>query len=240
MNKKKILLVDDVCLFLEQEMSLLSRDDFEVLIAHNGVEALKIIMEEMPDIVFMDLYMPGMDGDRCCYTIKSDEKLRHIPIIMVTQGVNDEDFERCWQAGCDDIIAKPINRNYFLAIAKRHLNIQLRKFPRYVARLRIQYQCGADPDSVLSNYSVNLSTGGIFIETTYLLPTDSPLNIELILPEDGRIIKCTGRVAWVNHPESIKNQNLPVGMGLQFLDLSLDDMDSIRQFIKNQALTPVW
>jgi uncharacterized protein (TIGR02266 family) len=240
MNKKKILLVDDIRLFLEQEISVLSSNNFEVLVAHNGLESLEMIANEKPDLVFMDLYMPGMDGDRCCHTIKSNEKLSHIPIIMVTQGVNEEDFERCWQAGCDDIVAKPINRHYFLALAKRHLNVQLRKFPRYAARLRIQCQYGADPHRVLSHYSVNLSTGGIFIETSDLLPIDSPLAVEFILPEDGRIIKCLGRVSWLNHPEAIKNQNLPVGMGLQFIGLTLDDMDSIRHFIKNQSLTPVW
>jgi uncharacterized protein (TIGR02266 family) len=240
MNKKKILLVDDVRLFLEQEMSLLNRNDFEVLVAHDGLEALKTTKEAMPDIVFMDLYMPGMDGDKCCQAIKSDEKLSHIPIIMVTKGADDKAFERCWQAGCDDIISKPINPNYFLAIAKKHLNIQFRNLPRYVARLRIQYQSGADPGSVLSNYTVNLSTGGIFLETVDLLPIDSPLNIEFILPEGSKVIKCSGKVAWLNHPESIKNQNLPIGMGLQFLNLSLEDMDSIRQFIKNHGLTPVW
>lgn len=240
MRKKKILFVDDVSLFLEQEMSLLSRYDFELLVAHNGVEALKIIMEEMPDLVFMDLYMPTMDGDRCCQTIKSEARLRHIPIIMVTQGSNDEDFERCWQAGCDDILAKPINRNYFMALAQRHLNIQLRKSTRHPARLRINYRCGADIDRLLSNYSVNLSTGGIFLETAELLPIESPLDVQFILPDDGRVIKCSGRVSWLNHPESIKNKSLPVGMGLQFIDMSLDDVDSIRHFIKNQVLTAVW
>ena len=116
----------------------------------------------------------------------------------------------------------------------------MRKAPRYVASLQVQYQCGDDPDRVLSNYTVNLSTGGIFIETAELLPVDSPLSIEFILPEGGRIIQCPGRVAWLNHPESIKNPSLPVGMGLQFINLSMDDMDSIRQFIKDQALTPRW
>ena len=240
MDKKKILLVDDIRLFLEQETNLFNRDDFEILVARNGIEALEIIKETIPDMVYMDLYMPGMDGDKCCHFIKSDERLRHIPVIMVTQGSNDEDFERCWQAGCDDIIAKPINRHYFLAIAKKHLNIQSRKAPRFAASLQVQYQCGDDPDRVLSNYTVNLSTGGIFIETADLLPIDCSLKIEFILPEDGRIIKCTGRVAWLNHPESIKNQSLPVGMGLQFINLSMDEMDSIRQFIKDQALTPHW
>jgi len=159
---------------------------------------------------------------------------------MVTQGANDEDFERCWQVGCDDIITKPINRNYFLAVARRHLNIQLRKFPRYEARLRVQFQSGNDPDKVLSDYSVNLSTGGVFIETSEPLPVDTPLNIEFILPVDNSVITCTGRVAWLNHPEAIKNPNLPAGMGLQFMNMSMDDMDAIRQYIKNQALTPDW
>ena len=59
------------------------------------------------------------------------------------------------------------------------------------------------------------------------------------LPSHPRVLN-RGRVSWVNHPESIKNQNLPVGMGLQFVGLTLDDMDSIRHFIKNQVLTPVW
>jgi uncharacterized protein (TIGR02266 family) len=240
MNKKMILLVDDVRLFLEQQIGLLSRDDFDVLLAHDGLEALKTVREEMPDIVFMDLYMPGMDGDRCCYLIKSDEKLRHIPVIMVTQGANDEDFERCWQAGCDDIIAKPINRYYFLAVAKRHLNVQMRRVPRYEASLRVEFRSGTEPGRVLTNYCVNLSTGGIFIETTELLPIDSSLIIQFTLPEDGQIIKCAGRVAWINHPESIKNQSLPIGMGLQFINLTLDDLDSIRKFTKNQTLQPEW
>lgn len=240
MDKRNILLVDDTRLYLEQEKSFLSGYDFEVSVAHNGLQALKIINEEMPDMVFMDLYMPDMDGDRCCYVVKADERLRHIPIVMVTQGANDEDFERCWHAGCNDIIAKPINRHYFLAVAKRHLNIHQRRFPRYLARLRIQYQCGDDRNQVLANYCVNLSTGGIFLETTSLLAVGVELKIEFILPENRRAITCTGRVAWLNHPQSIKNQNLPVGMGLQFIDLSLDDMDSIRRFIKNQGLTAVW
>jgi len=240
MTKKTILLVDDTRLFIEQEMCLINRDNIEVLVAHNGVEALKTIAEKRPDIVFMDLYIPGMDGDRCCHTIKSDKNLCHIPIIMIVEGVNQEEFERCRQAGCDDIIVKPIKHLFFTAQIKRHLNIQLEKTTRFIAPLCIQYYCDDDPDKVLSSYSVNLSTGGMFIGPKELLPIDSPLNIEFILPEDGRIIKCSGRVSWLNHPESIINQDLPTGMGLQFMNLSMDDMDSLRKFIKNQVLTEDW
>jgi len=240
MTRKTILLVDDTRLFIDQEMFLINRDDIEVLTAHNGVEALKTIVEKKPDIVFMDLYIPDMDGDKCCHTIKMNKNLCHIPIIMIVQGENKEEFERCRQSGCDDIIVKPIKHLYFTAQIKRHLNIQLNKSDRFIAPLLIQYYCSDDPERVFSSYSINLSTGGMFIGTKELLPIDSQLNIEFILPEDGRIIKCSGRVSWLNHPESIKNQDLPTGMGLQFMNLSMEDMNSLRKFIINQDIAADW
>ena len=237
MEKRKILLVDDVNLFLEQEKSFLNKEEFRLLSAHNGVEALKMVMEEHPELVFMDLNMPVMDGDKCCVTMKADKNLNEIPVVMVIQGGNEEDFERCWQAGCDDIIAKPLNRNFFLAVTKRYLHMQYRKSPRYMARLSISYSRGS---KVLTDYSVNMSTGGVFLETDNLLPVDSLLALEFTLRDNPTAIKCTGRVAWLNHPEALKNQNLPVGMGLQFIGLSLNDMNTIRQFIKEQALLAAW
>ena len=238
MEKKKILLVDDVHHFLEQEKTFFNRGQFELLVAYSGKDALRIIREESPDLVFMDLHMPDMDGDKCCHIIKSDEELRKIPVIMVTKGVNEEDFERSWQSGCDDIIVKPINRHYFLAITKKYLDVRFRASPRFIARLRIGH--GGNPEKLLTDFSINLSTGGVFIETADHLPVDTILNIEFILPENERTIGCKGRVAWVNLPDLLSNPNLPAGMGLQFLDLSQEDMDSVRQYIKNEALMPFW
>ena len=59
---------------------------------------------------------------------------------MITAGINEEDFEKSWQAGCDDIIVKPINRHYFNAIVKKYLPVVERTAPRYIARLRVQYR----------------------------------------------------------------------------------------------------
>jgi len=240
MTKKTILLADDTNLFVEQEMCLLNRDDIEVMVACNSAETLKIIEEKTPDIVFMDLDIPGMDGDKCCHAIKSNKNLCHIPIIMAVQDVNEENFERCRQAGCDDIIIKPIKHLYFTAQIKRHLNIQLKIKTRFTAPVPVKYYCDGEPGRVLSINSVDLSTGGMFIETKELLPIDTPLNIGFKLPEDSRIIKCSGRVSWLNHPESIKNQNLPTGIGVQFTNLSMDDIASLRNFINKQAFMAEW
>jgi uncharacterized protein (TIGR02266 family) len=238
MNKRKILLVSDVQLFLEQEKTFLNTGDFTLLKAFSGTEALEIVRNERPDLVFIDISLPDISGDKCCYTIKSDEGLGEIPVIMITDGVNAEDFERCLQAGCDDIIIKPINRHYLLAIAHKFLNVRHRKTPRFVARLLVQY--GTDQGSLRSDYSVNLSTGGIFVETGSFLPIDTPLTIEFILPQKDRSIRTKGSVAWINHPELKIKPNLPVGMGIQFLGISSEDMEAIGQFIKNEALMPFW
>ncbi len=238
MEKKKILLVDDLQLFLEQEKSFFNREQFDLILASNGVEALRMVRDHRPHMVFMDLYMPEMGGAECCRLIKSDEDLCKIPVIMVTKGVSEEDFDQSWRAGCDDIIVKPINRHYFMAITKKYLNIQVRITPRFIARLRIRY--GEQSEMLLANYSLNLSTGGVFIETTDYLPIDTILSIEFILPDNKRSICCKGRVAWQNRPDAPVNPNLPAGMGLQFLDISLEDMNAVRQYIKKEALLPFW
>ena len=238
MIRKKVLLVDDVQLFLEQEKTFFNRDDFELLLARSGIEAVKVVKQERPELVFMDLYMPDMDGDRCCHMLKSDPDVREIPVIMVTAGVDEEDFERCWQAGCDDIITKPINRHFFMAIIRKYFPVPERKAPRFIAKLRVLY--GQDPQKLLTDYSANVSTGGLFIETLNLLAVGTALTIEFILPVHEKKISCRGKVAWLNQPELIKNPNLPVGMGLQFLDISFDDMNAIREFIKKEALLPSW
>jgi len=236
--KKKILLVDDVQLFLEQQKTFFDRSGFELILARNGNEALDVLKEVVPDLIFMDLYMPGMDGDKCCCLIKSSEALRDIPVIMVTSGVDQGDFKKCWQAGCDDIILKPINPLYFYAIVEKYLPLTVRKAPRFIVRMRVQY--GPDQETLLDNYSLNMSTGGLFIVTVALLPAGTRLALAFILPNDEKSIQCEGKVAWVNHPEHIKNQSLPVGMGVQFVNLSLDDMNCIREFIKNGTLSPFW
>jgi len=238
MEKKKILLVDDDQHILDQEKCFFDRELYNLLLANSGVEALAIIREERPDIVFMDLHMSEMDGDKCCRIIKSDQELHKIPVILVTGGVSEEDFERSWQAGCDDIIVKPVNRLYFMAITKKYLNIQFRKTPRHVARLRMHF--GTNQETLLTEFSLNVSTGGVFIETETLLPVDTILALEFILPQNVETIRCNGRVAWLNRPELMVNPNLPVGMGLQFTNIATNDMNAIREYIKKEALMPFW
>src|SRR5262245_40006043 len=139
MGRKKIVLADDVELFLMLEKTFFNRDEFELITARNGLEAYKVIRETNPDMAFMDLYMPEMNGDECCQLVKRDQKHRDIPIIIVTQAGREEDIERCRRAGCDDVVLKPINRHDFMATAQKYLQVRERGVKRFRARLRVRY-----------------------------------------------------------------------------------------------------
>jgi uncharacterized protein (TIGR02266 family) len=238
MGKKIILLADDTHFFLELEKTFFRREEFDIQTAHTGREALRIVNTACPDIAFLDMHMPEMNGDECCRWIKANPKTRHLPVIMVTLSGREEDLERCRQAGCDDLILKPINRDHFIETARKFLKVPIRQHPRFMARFKINL--AGDNDNLLSGYSLNLSAGGVFLETMTLMEENTRLDAEFLLPNSDTTIKCKAQVAWVNHPEQIKNPNLPVGMGIRFIDLSQESLDEIRTYIADEKLSPMW
>ena len=121
MSLPRILLVDDVRLFLELEKSFLHLAQVELLTAANGEEALAIIRRERPDLVFLDLYMPVLDGAACCVAIKGDPEVAATPVVMVTSGGKPDEVEQCRTAGCDGLLTKPVDRSAFLDTVSRFI-----------------------------------------------------------------------------------------------------------------------
>ena len=235
--RAKILLVDDVELFIGLATTFFSRKPIELLVARTGRQALELIRQELPDLVYMDLYMPEMDGDTCCSLVKADPALRHIPIVMVTQGGRDAETARCRAAGCNELLFKPLDRTEFLAMADKYLGSTALDGTRYLASLRVEFAVG---HRTLTNYSVNLSTGGLFLETAELQPVDTLLVVEIVLPGQAAPITCACRVAWINQPQQPLKPELPGGMGLQFCNLPLAELTAIREFIRTGSLVPTW
>lgn len=110
--------------------------------------------------------------------------------------------------------------------------------PRYKARFAVFF--GTDKQKLMTDYTVNISTGGIFLETDKILPIDTPLIVEFMLPGKNTPITCNARVSWTNGPVDMKKALLPPGMGLQFLDLSLEHLHVIRDFLNKGELIPTW
>ncbi len=106
MAGKRILVVDDDVKTVELVKLYLNRDGYKVLAAYDGVEALQLARESRPDLIVLDLMLPGMDGLEVCRTLRNESD---VPIIMLTARTTDEDKLTGLGLGADDYVSKPFS-----------------------------------------------------------------------------------------------------------------------------------
>ncbi len=104
----RVLVVDDVPPNVKLLEAKLTSEYFDVLTAFSGPEALDVISREHPDIILLDVMMPGMDGFEVCRRIKTDPSTAHIPVVMVTALDQPSDRVAGLEAGADDFLTKPV------------------------------------------------------------------------------------------------------------------------------------
>lgn len=235
MIKKRILLANDPELLQAVENSFFGRNGFSLLVADSEQVAFEMIEEQDPALAILPLDMPGGGGDACCRRVKNDPILRPTPIILVVGEGSGPDLARCSDSGCDDTIQRPIDSQQLLATACRLLNIAKRGAPREDVRLSLQ--CGPDPGKLHPAQALNLNAGGVFVATERLVPVDTTLTLAFALPGRESLLRCLGRVAWVNHPEWVKTSRLPVGMGVAFLDLSAEAAAELQRHAGEEAVS---
>ncbi len=105
----RVLVVDDILANVRLLEAKLTAEYFDVVTAMNGFDALEAIQRTKPDIVLLDVMMPGIDGIEVCKRIKADAATQHIPVVMVTALDQPEDRVRGLEAGADDFLTKPVN-----------------------------------------------------------------------------------------------------------------------------------
>ena len=124
-NKKLILIVDDNRENRKVLGSILVNNGFEVGISADGRKALDFIKKETPDLILLDVMMPGMDGYEVCETLKKDIKTQHIPIIFLTAKTSTEDIVKGFNVGGVDYISKPFNSRELIARVNTHIEIKV-------------------------------------------------------------------------------------------------------------------
>ena len=105
----RVLVVDDILSNVKLLEAKLTAEYFEVISAFNGLECLKKMDESMPDIVLLDVMMPGLDGFEVCRRIKGNAKTAHVPVVMVTALDQPSDRVAGLEAGADDFLTKPVD-----------------------------------------------------------------------------------------------------------------------------------
>lgn len=105
-EKKKILLVEDDSFVSDIYQTKLDKEGFQVLVAENGVEAMKILETVVPDAVLLDIIMPYMDGIEVLKKMKGDERWKNIPVILLTNLSEREKIEEALGIGANDYLLK--------------------------------------------------------------------------------------------------------------------------------------
>lgn len=123
-NKPKVLIVDDTPENIQVLMETL-KDEYKIVAAINGQKALQMApLEPVPDIILLDIMMPGLDGYQVIEKLKADEKTRDIPVIFVTAMTEEEDEQKGLDMGAVDYIAKPFRPGLVKARVRNHLELK--------------------------------------------------------------------------------------------------------------------
>jgi CheY-like chemotaxis protein len=123
---QKVLIADDeayIRLLIEQTLEEFEDQGVEILTANNGEEALQLIQDEQPDLVFLDVMMPKMNGYEVCKAVKQDLKMEHIYIVILTAKGQEFDRQRGEQVGANRYMTKPFDPDELVELTGKVLAI---------------------------------------------------------------------------------------------------------------------
>ena len=121
--ERMVLVVDDTPANLAVLLGMLADEGYEVLAAEDAEEALEILEEDVPDIILLDVMMPGMDGYTLCRHIKKQKQLADIPVIFISAKSESQDVVEGFDAGAVDYVSKPFQRAEVLARIRTHIQL---------------------------------------------------------------------------------------------------------------------
>ncbi len=121
MENKTILVIEDNELNMKLVRSLLQLQKYKIIEAENAEKGIQLARDHHPDLILMDIQLPGMDGLKATQLILNDENLKEIPVLALTSYAMEGDREKAQAAGCAGYITKPINSRSFSKIITEYI-----------------------------------------------------------------------------------------------------------------------
>lgn len=121
-KRKRVLCIEDNIVNMILVSRVVEAEGYELIKAEDGLVALDILANTLPDIILLDINLPGIDGLELARRFKADKKLASIPIIATTAQVLVGDREKCLDAGCDDYLPKPLDIRKLRELMRQYLN----------------------------------------------------------------------------------------------------------------------
>lgn len=117
----KILIVDDTTELLFFLDYIFQRNGFEVVTAANGTEAIQLAKEKTPDVMLVDVMMPGIDGLEVCRRLREDPEMREVPILLYSAAVGEEIRQKAQDAGANEFLGKTLNHEELVSKVRNWL-----------------------------------------------------------------------------------------------------------------------
>lgn len=118
---KRILVAEDDPVTRRFVVSLLTERGYEVLVAEDGEHAIATATSAQPDLIVSDIVMPYRDGYEVLRAIRTDERLKHIPVLILSMRDHEEDIVRGFEQGADEYVVKPFNAREFVSRVRKLL-----------------------------------------------------------------------------------------------------------------------
>ena len=218
---KKVLLINPPDDPPSWGRNLLNRADLRIFTAATAEEGLKIHRQETVDLVITPLDIPDGGGDLLCSSIRSDQLLSKISIIIVCRDIPEE-IRKTRRCGANMRLVKPVDPEQLDEAIGKLLAVATRKYCRKLFRAQLVTECGS---RVVFGSTLNLSVSGLLIESDDVLPLGSRIPCSFSLP-NGRQISAVGEI--VRFTRSRGKANL---YGVRFISIEPPDQGEIERFV---------
>jgi uncharacterized protein (TIGR02266 family) len=230
-RQKKIVAVDDSTVFLMYISILLKRMGFEVVPVESGDDALRVVRLVEPDLIMLDVVMPGADGTQVLTQLKGNRQAASVPVIMMSVLVEESTVEKCLSLGAAGYLKKPIQIELLhdllqdcifspMGWKRKHLRVALN------AKVTVK-SSGTEKEF----HAESISAGGIYLRTNKPFPAGTDL--ELTVPtNEERKLALKGTVAYVKglHGDVFK---VPPGMAVEFRELTEEMVSELNSYAKS-------
>lgn len=213
-----ILFADDNETFLMYVGLLAKRLGYQIYLARDGVEAIKVAKEKKPTVIFLDYHMPKIDGSSCLSIIRKDAELMNTPVIILTASERKEIDSEVEKLGCCRLLRKPVNIPEFHAAILQCLRST--GYKRRNLRAQLNLPVSVETGKMKRNLvATALSHEGMFLRTAAPLDVDTEMNLVFSIDAEDPL-ELRGKVIYQSKISS--DIHAEPGMGIRFLEVPED------------------
>jgi CheY-like chemotaxis protein len=223
MANQLVLIADDVKLFLAAQRTLLEEAGLDVITVESGREALEQVRQRHPNLIMLDLHMPGMDGAATCAAIRQEPGLECTPIIVMSGRDSKEAQQRSANAGCSEFVVKPDKAEDLLGLVARLLAARRRR----ATWISVVYGYAEDrAHRQTVGRAADLSGTGLLLISGNRLGVGGVLDLEFVVPTQNHTVSVKGKVVRSGTTSSDAYE-----AGIHFIEISQGDQEVILDYV---------